>query len=49
MAINNIASAGKFSSDRTIIEYGKDIWDVDASYDKLPEPNVPREIALKGN
>lgn len=41
MAINNIASAGKFSSDRTIIEYGKDIWDVDASYDKLPEPNVP--------
>lgn len=43
MAINNIGSAGKFSSDRTIIEYGKDIWDVKPNYDKLPAPHEPRE------
>jgi len=28
MCIMNVASAGKFSSDRTILEYAKDIWDV---------------------
>jgi starch phosphorylase len=28
-AILNIASAGKFSSDRTISEYARDIWDVE--------------------
>jgi starch phosphorylase len=47
MVINNIATSGKFSSDRTIIEYGKDIWGVEPNYDKLPDPNVPRELALK--
>ncbi|XP_019881655.1 glycogen phosphorylase [Aethina tumida] len=47
MSINNIASSGKFSSDRTIIDYGKDIWGVEPSYEKLPDPSVPREIALK--
>ena len=26
MAINNIASSGKFSSDRTIAEYAREIW-----------------------
>nr|ASZ80181.1 glycogen phosphorylase [Harmonia axyridis] len=41
MAINNIASSGKFSSDRTIIEYGKDIWGVQPSYEKLPAPHEP--------
>ncbi|XP_028133772.1 glycogen phosphorylase [Diabrotica virgifera virgifera] len=49
MAINNIASSGKFSSDRTIIEYGKDIWGVTPNYEKLPDPSVPRELALKDN
>ncbi|XP_017786203.1 PREDICTED: glycogen phosphorylase [Nicrophorus vespilloides] len=49
MAIHNIASSGKFSSDRTITEYGKDIWDIEPTYEKLPEPHVPREIALKEN
>ena len=27
-AILNVARSGKFSSDRTIAEYAKDIWDV---------------------
>lgn len=27
-AIINVASSGKFSSDRTIAEYAADIWDV---------------------
>lgn len=43
MAIHNIASSGKFSSDRTIIEYGRDIWGVDPKYDKLPAPHEPRD------
>jgi starch phosphorylase len=29
MAIMNVASVGKFSSDRTIQEYVKDIWHLD--------------------
>lgn len=47
MAIMNIATSGKFSSDRTIIEYGRDIWGVEPNYDTLPDPSVPRELALK--
>ena len=27
-ALKNIANAGKFSSDRTIMEYAKEIWDI---------------------
>lgn len=38
MAINNVASSAKFSSDRTIAEYAKDIWDVEPTSDKLPPP-----------
>jgi hypothetical protein len=34
----NIAAAGKFSSDRTISEYAREIWDVEPSLEKLPAP-----------
>ena len=32
MAINNIASSGKFSSDRTIAEYAREIWGMEPRY-----------------
>ena len=38
MAIHNVASSGKFSSDRTIAEYGREIWGVEPSWETLPEP-----------
>uniref|UniRef100_UPI00358E2F32 glycogen phosphorylase, muscle form n=1 Tax=Myxine glutinosa TaxID=7769 RepID=UPI00358E2F32 len=41
--IKNIAGSGKFSSDRTIAEYAKDIWGVTPSLDKLAAPNEPRQ------
>lgn len=43
MAINNIASSGKFSSDRTIEEYAREIWGVEPNYEKLPAPHEPRD------
>ncbi|PAA91859.1 hypothetical protein BOX15_Mlig025715g2 [Macrostomum lignano] len=39
MCLLNIAAAGKFSSDRTISEYAKDIWNVDPHGIKLPAPH----------
>merc|ERR1712241_468450 len=39
MSILNIASSGKFSSDRTIAEYGREIWGIEPNYDKLPDPH----------
>jgi starch phosphorylase len=44
MAVHNIASSGKFSSDRTIAEYAREIWGVEPSWEKLPAPHEPREI-----
>lgn len=41
MAIRNIASCGKFSVDRTVIEYARDIWNVEPTYDVLPAPADP--------
>ena len=29
MAVRNVAGSGKFSSDRTIDEYAKDVWKLD--------------------
>nr|AAP33020.1 glycogen phosphorylase [Gallus gallus] len=45
MVIRNMAAAGKFSSDRTIKEYARDIWHVEPSDLKIPPPNEPREGA----
>eukprot|EP00092_Neocalanus_flemingeri_P007647 GFUD01008255.1.p1 GENE.GFUD01008255.1~~GFUD01008255.1.p1 ORF type:complete len:852 (-),score=244.39 GFUD01008255.1:176-2731(-) len=39
MAIHNIASSGKFSSDRTIAEYAREIWGMEPNYEKLPDPH----------
>uniref|UniRef100_A0A8C1VX38 Alpha-1,4 glucan phosphorylase n=1 Tax=Cyprinus carpio TaxID=7962 RepID=A0A8C1VX38_CYPCA len=41
--IRNIAASGKFSSDRTIAEYAREIWGVEPSDVKIPPPNEPRE------
>ncbi|XP_060117142.1 glycogen phosphorylase, liver form [Heteronotia binoei] len=43
--IRNIAASGKFSSDRTIKEYARDIWHMEPSDLKIPPPNVPRDVA----
>lgn len=43
MAIHNIASSGKFSSDRTIEEYAREIWGVEPTWEKLPKPSEPRD------
>jgi len=50
MAINNIASSGKFSSDRTITEYAREIWGMEPSFEKLPDPhglNGVKELPLE--
>ncbi|CAD7079424.1 unnamed protein product [Hermetia illucens] len=39
MAIHNIASSGKFSSDRTIAEYAREIWGVEPTWEKLAAPH----------
>uniref|UniRef100_A0A672R0A3 Alpha-1,4 glucan phosphorylase n=1 Tax=Sinocyclocheilus grahami TaxID=75366 RepID=A0A672R0A3_SINGR len=41
--IRNIAASGKFSSDRTIAEYAREIWGVEPSDVKIPPPNEPRD------
>lgn len=38
MALINIATSGKFSSDRTIAQYAQEIWKMEPTYDKLPSP-----------
>jgi hypothetical protein len=40
--ILNIAASGKFSSDRTIAEYARDIWNVQTSTQALPNPHEGR-------
>ncbi|XP_064621871.1 glycogen phosphorylase, muscle form-like isoform X2 [Lineus longissimus] len=39
MALMNIAASGKFSSDRTIAEYAREIWGVEPTKMKLPAPH----------
>ncbi|XP_043404310.1 glycogen phosphorylase, liver form isoform X2 [Chelonia mydas] len=49
LVIRNIAASGKFSSDRTIKEYARDIWNVEPSDTKIPPPNEPRDVADKNS
>jgi starch phosphorylase len=46
MSLFNIASSGKFSSDRTISQYAREIWGVEPSLEKLPAPyeNPQKEV-----
>ena len=44
MCLRNIASVGKFSSDRTILEYTKDIWHVPTNVTPT-HPNQPLDSA----
>lgn len=37
--IHNIAGCGKFSSDRTIAQYAREIWGMEPTLDKLPAPD----------
>jgi glycogen phosphorylase len=37
----NIASSGKFSSDRAIAEYSRELWGVEPTWEKLPAPHEP--------
>ncbi|XP_072169352.1 glycogen phosphorylase, brain form-like [Diadema setosum] len=39
--VRNIAASGKFSSDRTIGEYAREIWGVEPNSIKLPDPHEP--------
>ncbi|XP_010788355.1 glycogen phosphorylase, muscle form [Notothenia coriiceps] len=39
MVIQNIAGCGKFSSDRTITEYARDIWGMEPTMESLPAPD----------
>uniref|UniRef100_A0A8D0X354 Alpha-1,4 glucan phosphorylase n=1 Tax=Sus scrofa TaxID=9823 RepID=A0A8D0X354_PIG len=41
--IRNIACSGKFSSDRTITEYARDIWGVEPSAQQAQAPSLPRD------
>ncbi|XP_059843880.1 glycogen phosphorylase, liver form [Hypanus sabinus] len=43
MVIKNIASSGKFSSDRTVTEYAHEIWGVEPKALKIPLPNQPKD------
>uniref|UniRef100_A0A4W5P9P9 Alpha-1,4 glucan phosphorylase n=1 Tax=Hucho hucho TaxID=62062 RepID=A0A4W5P9P9_9TELE len=36
MVIHNIAGCGKFSSDRTIAQYAREIWGIEPSLEKIP-------------
>ena len=37
-SLMNIAASGKFSSDRTIAQYAREIWGVEPTHDKLAAP-----------
>jgi starch phosphorylase len=51
MSILNVARSGKFSSDRTINEYCRDIWKVKPVKVKIPkyDPKTQTKVKLNGN
>uniref|UniRef100_A0A3Q1FTD3 Alpha-1,4 glucan phosphorylase n=1 Tax=Acanthochromis polyacanthus TaxID=80966 RepID=A0A3Q1FTD3_9TELE len=42
MVIHNIAGCGKFSSDRTISQYAREIWGMEPTLEKIAAPDDPR-------
>jgi starch phosphorylase len=42
-AILNVARIGRFSSDRAVREYARDIWEIQPAITAQPEPVPPRE------
>lgn len=49
MVLKNIAASGKFSSDRTIKEYARDIWNVEPSDIKISLSSETSGGANKAN
>ena len=49
MILKNIAASGKFSSDRTIKEYARDIWNIEPSDIKISLSSEPSGGANKAN
>uniref|UniRef100_A0AC34QWW4 Alpha-1,4 glucan phosphorylase n=1 Tax=Panagrolaimus sp. JU765 TaxID=591449 RepID=A0AC34QWW4_9BILA len=49
MALHNIASSGKFSTDRTITEYSQQIWGIEPNAIKLPAPYEEYSESNGGN
>ena len=45
MAIEGVAYSGKFSSDRTIEEYCKEIWDIEPV--SIPKPTLNANARVK--
>jgi len=48
MCLLNIAASGKFSADRTIEEYARDIWNVTPNYDVRPVPTERPHVEALG-
>lgn len=49
MVLKNIAASGKFSSDRTIKEYARDIWNMEPSDLKISLSNEASNELYKAN
>lgn len=49
MVLKNIAASGKFSSDRTIKEYARDIWNMEPSDLKISLANESSNGMNKAN
>lgn len=49
MVLKNIAASGKFSSDRTIKEYARDIWNMEPSDLKISLSNEASNEVYKAN